>query len=87
LRQLSGFHHDPRIEAQERHARRRKGAFHPKPYGPIELQPSVLHKFRDFPTGDDADAEGAVGPKIEKFPMTRLQPIRPGNPPDPNMGV
>jgi len=50
LRQLGGFHHDPRMEVQKGHARFREGAFYPKPDGPIELQPSVLHKFRDFPT-------------------------------------
>src|SRR5271157_3325356 len=31
LRQLRGFHHDPRKEMQKRHARFRKSAFYPKP--------------------------------------------------------
>ena len=53
LRQLGGFHHDLRMEVQKRYARLCKGAFYPKPDGSIELQPSALHKFRDFPTGDD----------------------------------
>jgi|SRR5271157_404092 len=66
LRQLGGFHHDLRMEVQKRHARLRKGALYPKPDGPIELQPSVLHKFRDFPTGNDANAENAVSAKFEK---------------------
>lgn len=50
LRQLGRFHHDPRMEVQKRHARFRQGVFYPKPDRPIKLQPSVLHKFRDFPT-------------------------------------
>ena len=37
LRQLGGFHHDSRVQVQKRHARFRKGAFYPKPDGPIEL--------------------------------------------------
>jgi hypothetical protein len=57
LRQLGGFHNDPRMEVQKRQARFREGAFYPKPDGPVELQSSVLHKLRNFPTGDDADAE------------------------------
>jgi hypothetical protein len=72
LRQLGGFHDDPRMEVQKGDARFREGAFYPKPDGPIELQPSVLHKFRNFPTGDDADAEDAVGANFEKFTVPRL---------------
>ena len=87
LRQLGGFHHDPRIEAQKQHARLRKGALYPKLNGPVELQPSVLHKFRDFPAGDDANAEDAVSAKFQEVAMPRLQPVRPGNPPDPDVGV
>jgi len=87
LRQLRGFHDDPRMEVQKRHARFRKGGFYPKPDGAIELQPSVLHKFRDFPTGDDAHAEDAVSAKFEKVAMPGLQPIRVRNPPDPDVGV
>ena len=87
LRQLGGFHHDPRMEGHEGHARFREGAFYPKPDGPIELQPSVLHQFCDFPTGDDAHAEDAVSAKFEKLAMPRLQPIRLRNPPNPNVGV
>jgi hypothetical protein len=51
------------------------------------FKPSVLHKFRDFPTGDDTNAEGAVSAKFEKFAVPRLQPIRSRNPPNPNVGV
>jgi hypothetical protein len=87
LWQLSGFHDDLRVEVQKRDARGRKGAFYPKPDLAIELQPSVLHKFRDFPTGDDAYAKDAVGAMIEKVPVLRLQSIRLSNPPDPNVGV
>ena len=87
LRQLGGFHHDLRVEVQERDARFRKGVFYPKPDGPMELQPSVLHKFRDFPTGDDANTEDAVSTDFEKFAVPRLEPIRSRNPPDPNVGV
>ena len=87
LRQLRGFHHDPRMEMQKRHARFRKSAFYPKPDGSVELQPSVLHEFGDFPTRDDADPEHAVNSTFEKFTVPRLQPIRPRNPPDPNVGV
>ena len=87
LRQLGGFHHDLRMEVQKRHARLRKGALYPKPDGPIELQPSVLHKFRDFPAGDDANAEDAVSARFEKVAVPRLQPIRARNPPDPDVGV
>jgi hypothetical protein len=72
LRQLGGFHDDPRMEVQKGDARLCEGAFYPKPDGPIELQPSVLHKFRNFPTGDDADAEDAVGANFEKFAVPRL---------------
>ena len=87
LRQLGGFHHDLRIEVQKRHARFGKGVFYPKPDGPIKLEPTVLHKFRDFPTGDDANAEDAICAKLEKFAVPRLQPIRLRSPPDPNVGV
>ena len=87
LRQLRGFHDDPRMEVQKRHARFRKGGFYPKPDGAIELQPSVLHKFRDFPTGVDTNGADAVSAKFEKFAVPRLQPIRSRNPPDPNVGV
>ena len=69
LRQLTGFHYDPRMEMQKRHARPREGAFYPKPDCPIEPQPSILHKFRDFPTGDDTNAENAVSPKFQKIAM------------------
>ena len=87
LRQLGGFHHDPRMQGHEGHARLHEGAFYPKPDGPIELQPSVLHQLCDFPTGDDAHAEDAVGAKFEKLAMPRLQPIRLRNPPNPNVGI
>jgi hypothetical protein len=60
LRQLGRFHYDPRIEVQERHTRLREGVFHPNPDCPVEFRSSALHKFRDFPTGDNADAESAV---------------------------
>ena len=50
LRQLAGFHHDPRIEVQKGYARFSKGALYPQADGPIKLQPSVLHKFGDFHT-------------------------------------
>ena len=83
LRQLGGFHHDPRMEVQKRYALSRKGAFYPKPDGAIKLEPSVLYKFRDFPTGDDTNAEDAVSAKFEKLAMPRLQPIRLRNPPNP----
>jgi len=72
---------------QKRHARFRKSAFYPKPDGSVELHPSVLHQFGDFPTGDDADPEDAVRATFEKLTVPRLQPIRPRNPPDPNVGV
>jgi hypothetical protein len=87
LRQLSGFHHDLRMELLKRDARLRKGAFYPKPDGPIKFQSSVLHKFGDLPTRDDADAEDAVSAKFEKVAVPRLQPLRSRNPPDPNVGV
>lgn len=87
LRQLGGFHYDPRVEVQKRHARFRKGAFYPKPDGAIKLQPSVLDEFRNFPAGDDANAKDAVGAKFEQFAVPRLQPIRLRNPLDPNVGV
>jgi hypothetical protein len=53
------------MEVQKRHARLRESVLHPKPDGPIELQPSALHKFRNLPTGDDANAEDAVGATFE----------------------
>ena len=85
LRQLGGFHDDLWMEVQKRHARFRKGAFYPTSDRAIELQPSVRHKFGDFPTGDDANAEDAVRAKFEKFTMPRLQAVRSRNPPDPNV--
>jgi hypothetical protein len=60
LGQLGGFHHDVRMEVQKGHARFSEGTLHPRPGCPIELEPSVLHKFGDFPTRDDADAEDSV---------------------------
>jgi hypothetical protein len=60
LWQLSGFHDDPRMEMQKRHARFRKSAFDPESDVSVELQPSVLHELGDFPTRDDADPEDAV---------------------------
>lgn len=42
LWQLSGFHHDPRVEVQKRDARARKCAFYPKPDRTIQLQSAVL---------------------------------------------
>jgi hypothetical protein len=65
----------------------RKGSFHPNPDMAVELQPSVLHKLSDFPTGDDAHAEDAVGAAFEKVAVLRLKSIRLSNPPDPNVGV
>jgi hypothetical protein len=50
----------------------RRLSFYPKPDGLIELQPSVLHELRDFPTGDDAHAEDAVSARFEKFAVPRL---------------
>ena len=87
LGQLSGLHYDLRMEVLKRYARLREGAFHPKPDGAIKFQPSVLHKFGDFPTGDDADAENAVSATFEKVAVPPLQPLRSRNPPDPNVGV
>ena len=87
LRQLGRFHHDPGVEGQKRHAGSAKGAFYPKPDSAIKLQPAVLDKFRDFPARDDANPEDAIRAKFEKLAMPRLQPIRPRNPPDPNVGV
>ena len=87
LRQLGGFDHDLRVEVHKRHTRLGKGALHPKPDGPIELQPSVFHKLRHFPAGDDANAEDAVDAKFEKVAVPGLQPIRARNPPDPDVGV
>src|SRR5258708_1600906 len=74
LRQLGRFHHDPRMEMQKRHAWFRESAFDPKPDRSVELQPSVLHEFGDFPTRDDADPEDAVSATFEKFTVPRLQP-------------
>jgi hypothetical protein len=82
LRQLGGFHRDLRKEVQKGHARLSKGTLYPKPDCPIKLQSSVLHEFRDFPTRDDANAENPVSAKFKKFAVSRLQPIRLGNPPD-----
>jgi hypothetical protein len=87
LRQLGGFHDDLWMEVQKRDARFRKGAFYPRSDRAIEFQPTVLHKFGDFPTRDDANAEDAVSAKFEKFAMPRLQPVRSRNPPDPDVGV
>src|SRR6266852_4675096 len=75
------------MEVQKRHSRFRKGGCYPKPDRPIQLQPSVLHKFRDFPTRDDTNAEDAVRAKFEKLAVPRLQSIRSRNPPNPNVGV
>jgi len=86
-RQLGGLHNDLWVELKQRHALLRKGAFYPKSDNPIELQPFVLDQFGHFPTGNDAHAEKAVSAMFEKFPVARLQPIRPRNPPDPNVGV
>lgn len=76
-----------RWKGKKRHAGRRQSALYPKPHGPVQLQPSTLHKFGYFPTGDDAHAEGAVTAKFEKVTVSRLQPLRPGNAPDPDVGV
>jgi len=54
------------MEVQKGHARFREGTFDPKADGSIELQPSVLHEFRDFPTGDDANAEDAVSGQVRE---------------------
>jgi hypothetical protein len=72
LRQSGGFHDDLRMEVQKRYARLCEGAFYPKTDGPIELQPSVLYEFSDFPTGDDAHAKDAVSAKLEQFAVPRL---------------
>src|SRR5258706_7211863 len=80
LRQLGGFHHDPRIQMQKRHARLRKSAFDPEPDAPVELQPSILHELGDFPTRDDADPADAVNVTLEKVTVLRLQMIRSSNP-------
>ena len=64
-RQLGGFHYDPRVQVQKRDARLRQGAFYPQADGAIELQPSALHKLRNFPKGDDADAKDVVDADLE----------------------
>ena len=61
---------------QKRDARFSERTLYPKADGPIELQPSVLHKFRDFPTGDDANDKDALSAQFEKFAVPRMQPIR-----------
>ena len=48
------------LRCRRGHARPGKSAFDPRPDLAIELQPSVLHKFSDLPTGNDADAEYAI---------------------------
>lgn len=83
LWQLSGFHDDLRIEVQKRDTRPRKGAFYPNPDVAVELQLSVLHQLSDFPTGDDAHAEDAVGAAFEQVAVLRLKSIRLSDPPDP----
>jgi hypothetical protein len=85
--QLSGLDYDPRSKRQGRDTRRCKGDFYPKPDLAIELLPSVLHQFGDFPTGDDAYVENAVRAPVEKIAVLRLQTLRLGDPPDPNVGV
>src|ERR1039457_3873179 len=72
---------------QKGHARPFKGVFDPDPNFAIQLQSSVFHKLRDFPTGDDANTEDAVGAKFEKVAVLHLQSIRSSNPPDPDVGV
>ncbi len=47
----------------------------------------VLHKFRDFATGDDTDSEDAVGTKFKKIAVLRLHSIRVSKPPDLNVRV
>jgi hypothetical protein len=64
-----------------------RGAFYPRPCFAIELQPSALRKFGDFPTGDDANAEHAIDAMFEKVAVLGLQSIRSSYPPDPNVGV
>jgi hypothetical protein len=76
LWQLSGFHDDLRIEVQKRDTRHGKGAFYPNPDVAVEHQPSVFHELSDFPTGDDAHAEDAVGAAFEKVAVLRLKSIR-----------
>ncbi len=69
LWQLRGLHYDLRVEGQKGHASHSESAFYPGPDMAIELQPSVLHKFSDFPTGDDANAEYAIDTTFEKIAM------------------
>jgi len=54
---------------QKRHARFRQGIVYPKSDASVEFQPPALYQFRDFPTGDDTDTEGAVDARIEKLAM------------------
>jgi len=87
LRELRGFHHDPRMQMQKRYARFRESALYPKSDGSVELQPPALHEFGDFPTRNDADPEDAICATLEQVTVPRFQPIRPGNPPYLNVGV
>jgi hypothetical protein len=66
---LGGLHNDPPRELKKRHARLRQGIVYPKPDASVEFQPPALYQFRDFPTGDDTDTEGAVDARIEKLAM------------------
>ena len=67
LRQLGGFHHDPRMEVQKRHALSRKGTVYPKPDGAIKLEPSVLYST-SFATSQQ---EMILTPKTGSAPSSR----------------
>jgi hypothetical protein len=48
-----------------------RSARYPKPDCPIQVQPSILHEFLDFPIGDNADAEDAVSATFENVAVSR----------------
>jgi hypothetical protein len=87
LRQLGGFHHDPRMEMQKRHAGFRESTFYPEPDGSVEFQPSVLYEFGDFPTRADADPEDAVSATFESSRCLGCSRSDPETHQTPNVGV
>jgi hypothetical protein len=71
LGQLGRLYDNLGSEMQKRHALPCKRVLDPSHDIAVELQPSILYQFGDFPTRDDANAEHAISAEFEKISVPR----------------
>jgi len=84
---MSRFDRDFWCEGQHLYSRITERLLHPYRYGIRQLQPPVLNKFRNLPTGNGAYAETSVFVILKNLFVIRGELRIIVDPPDPNMCI